>query len=209
MSEKTFNPNEHLLNLKGKDYLQVMWRLVWFRQDKPLWAIKTELLKLEDEQAVFKAIITDETGNIRSEGHGSETKKDFNDYIEKAETKAVGRALAMLGYGTQFAPELDEGERIVDSPVDRKYDTTPPPKRETPKTESKGEYKFKHGQYAGKNLYYVAEHDRRHIEDLIANPKTKPDFVSYLNQFLIEYDNDMANPPNPFIDEKGSAKIGD
>ena len=39
---------------------------------------------------------------------------------EKAETKAVGRALAMLGYGTQFAPELDEGERIVDSPVERK-----------------------------------------------------------------------------------------
>jgi hypothetical protein len=35
----------------------------------------------------------------------------------KAETKAVGRALAMLGYGTQFAPEMDEGERIVDSPV--------------------------------------------------------------------------------------------
>ena len=39
---------------------------------------------------------------------------------EKAETKAVGRALAMLGYGTQFAAdELDEGERIADTPIDR------------------------------------------------------------------------------------------
>lgn len=36
--------------------------------------------------------------------------------------KAVGRALAMLGYGTQFAPELDEGDRIVDSPIPAKPD---------------------------------------------------------------------------------------
>ena len=41
----------------------------------------------------------------------------FADYLEKAETRAVGRALAMCGYGTQFAPELEERERIVDSPV--------------------------------------------------------------------------------------------
>jgi hypothetical protein len=32
---------------------------------------------------------------------------------------AIGRALAALGYGTQFAPELDEQHRIVDSPVER------------------------------------------------------------------------------------------
>ncbi len=32
---------------------------------------------------------------------------------------AIGRALAALGYGTQFAPELDEQHRIVDAPVDR------------------------------------------------------------------------------------------
>ena len=46
----------------------------------------------------------------------SETMSDFRDYFEKAETKAIGRALAMLGYGTQFAPELDEAERVVDTP---------------------------------------------------------------------------------------------
>ena len=28
----------------------------------------------------------------------------------------------MLGYGTQFAPELDEGDRIVDSPTPAKPD---------------------------------------------------------------------------------------
>ena len=42
--------------------------------------------------------------------------QNIRDYFEKAETKAIGRALAMLGYGTQFAPELDEAERVVDTP---------------------------------------------------------------------------------------------
>jgi hypothetical protein len=40
-------------------------------------------------------------------GWGSETADDFEDYIEKAETKALGRALAALGYGTQFCEDFD------------------------------------------------------------------------------------------------------
>jgi len=112
-----FNPSEHLIDLKGKQYLQVMWRLVWFRDEKPLWSIDTKLEQLSDTHAVFSAKIYDENGAQKSAGYGSESVKDFRDFIEKAETKAVGRALAMLGYGTQFAPEMDEGERIVDSPV--------------------------------------------------------------------------------------------
>lgn len=115
-----FNPKEHLMDLKGKSYLQVMWRLVWFREDKPLWSIDTKLEQLTENHAVFSAKIYDENGIQKSAGYGSESVKDFKDFIEKAETKAVGRALAMLGYGTQFAPEMDEGERIVDSPVECK-----------------------------------------------------------------------------------------
>ena len=119
-----FNPKDHLMNLKGKDYLQVMWRLVWFREDKPQWCIDTKLEQLTENHAVFSAKVFDENGIQKSAGYGSESIKDFKDYIEKAETKAVGRALARLGYGTQFAPEMDECEdgkdRIVDSPVAKK-----------------------------------------------------------------------------------------
>lgn len=118
-----FNPNEHMMKLKGKDYLKVAWRLVWFRDEesgKPGYGISTEIVEHGEDWAVFKATITNEEGKVVSTGHGSESKRDFGDYLEKAETKAVGRALAMLGFGTQFAAdELDEGERIVDSPVDR------------------------------------------------------------------------------------------
>lgn len=113
-----FRAQDHLINLKGKDYLQVAWRLVWFREEKPLWSIDPVIIELDADHAIFRACIFDESGVQKCAAHGSESKRDFGDYIEKAETKAVGRALAMLGYGTQFtATELDEGDRIVDSPL--------------------------------------------------------------------------------------------
>lgn len=129
VKEMAFNPNDHMSKLKGKDYLEVKWRLVWFREEHPDFCIDTQALTITDDHAVFKAVITGPDGTQVCAGHGSESKRDFGDFIEKAETKAVGRALAMLGYGTQFAPELEEGERIVDSPVERKPATV---ERKTP-----------------------------------------------------------------------------
>lgn len=115
-----FDPNEHLVDLKGKKYLPVAPRIAWFRQDKPCWRINTELVEFKHENnfglAVFQCKIFDEKGNIVSTGYGSETLSDFRDYFEKAETKAIGRALAALGYGTLFALELDDVEDIVDTP---------------------------------------------------------------------------------------------
>ena len=116
---KKFNPNEYLTKLKGKDYLEVKYRLVWFREDHPDGSIETDIIELTDARCVMRARVQLPGGGITT-GYGSEEPKDFKDYIEKAETKAIGRALAALGYGTQFAPELDEGDRIVDSPVQPK-----------------------------------------------------------------------------------------
>lgn len=133
-----FDPKAHLMPLKGKDYLQVMWRLVWFREDHPDWCIDTELVSADENGAIFRSKIYDQTGVLKSSGYGSETKRDFGDFLEKAETKSVGRALAMLGYGTQFTEDLDEGERIVDSPAavkKQKPKETPEPSKpvEAPK----------------------------------------------------------------------------
>ena len=117
---KTFDPSAHLIQLKGKDYLQVMWRLCWMRAERPNWGVFTDAHEITDKIAIFRAVITDDDGNVIASGYGSETPKDFGDYIEKAETKAIGRALAVAGFGTQFTGgELDEGSRIVDSPVSR------------------------------------------------------------------------------------------
>lgn len=108
-----------LLNLRGREYLEVKYRLVWFREEHPDWSIETELLTVTDDSASARAVIRDESGRIIATSHKFENRQGFPDFIEKAETGAIGRALALIGYGTQFcADELDEGKRIVDAPVD-------------------------------------------------------------------------------------------
>lgn len=109
-----------LLKLKGKDYLEVKYRLVWFREEHPTWAIETSFVSIEDRSACARAVIKDDQGRVVATSHKKETAANFPDFIEKSETGSIGRALALIGYGTQFcADELDEGERIVDSPAAR------------------------------------------------------------------------------------------
>ncbi len=107
----------------GRSYLQVQDRLIWFRKDHPAesgWGIRSSPIEVDykAQYAVFHATITDPEGRIIGEGVKSESVKGFGDYIEKAATGAIGRALAVIGYGTQFTgDEFREGERIVDAPV--------------------------------------------------------------------------------------------
>ena len=119
----SFDPKKYIINLKGKEYLPVAARLVWFRQDHPDWSIITTPLEinLEKQFAIFSASIMNADGKIIATGTKMETVKDFGDYLEKAETGSVGRALAMCGYGTQFAPELSEGARFADVPQGARF----------------------------------------------------------------------------------------
>jgi hypothetical protein len=140
MSEE-FNPSERMITVRGgAAYLQVKDRVLWFRHEHPQGSITTEMLRLDDTTAVFKAEVTVPTRDENDEpsfswvatGHGSETAGDWRDYIEKAETKAIGRALAAAGFGTQAAFE-EAPERPADSPVARDAPRTQipaPPARE-------------------------------------------------------------------------------
>ena len=125
-----------LLSLKGKDYMMVAYRILWFREENPLGVIETEALKLEEKSAVFKATIKipKEDGELvaLSTATKHENKEGFPDFIEKAETGSIGRALALAGYGTQFSlPELDEGERLADSPLTSVSSVSSVPKTKT------------------------------------------------------------------------------
>jgi hypothetical protein len=106
MSGKTFDASRYLRNLNGRDYLEVKWRLLWLRTEHPDAVVETDLVKQQGSLALFRARVTI-PGAGSATGWGSETAEDFGDYIEKAETKALGRALAALGYGTQFCEDFD------------------------------------------------------------------------------------------------------
>src|SRR5215207_1759713 len=115
----TFDPRRFVTRVGGADYLEVKWRVYWLRTQHPDAVISTELISHENTVAVFKAHVSIPGGGS-STGWGSEGYDDFRDYLEKAETKALGRALAALGFGTQFTPDFDfaEGqEKVVDAPV--------------------------------------------------------------------------------------------
>ena len=131
-----FDPNKYMLKLpKTKkivgdngmvkwektetDYLPVAARIAWFRKDHPYWSIITKVEKWGDKAVVMKAIIKDMQGVIIATARKKETEIGFPDYIEKAETGAIGRALAMCGYGTLQAPEFDEQDRLADAPVEK------------------------------------------------------------------------------------------
>jgi len=120
--EKSFRASRYLTKLDGKDYLEVKWRLLWLRTEHPEAVIATELEKHEGGMALFKARITIPDGG-EATGWGSETVSDFGEYIEKAETKALGRACAALGYGTQFCSDFDFHDKPVDAPVKRSVAT--------------------------------------------------------------------------------------
>lgn len=144
-----FDPRAHLIQLKGRDYLPVAARLLWLNEETDRYKIETDILRLEDNFAVVRATVSvlDETGNPSRSATAikREDKTHFPDFLEKAETGSVGRALGMLGYGTQFAPEFDEIEarleaRVVDSPQTvRAIEPAREPARAEPRAEAAAE----------------------------------------------------------------------
>lgn len=132
--QSRFDASRYLRKLGGRDYLEVKWRLLWLRTEHPDAVVTTELIEHQPAEgmAVFRARVVIPGGG-EATGWGHETVQDFHDYLEKAETKALGRALAALGYGTQFCEDFDfsvgasgtkEGNgdptavRVVDAPVE-------------------------------------------------------------------------------------------
>ncbi|HET7093080.1 MAG TPA: hypothetical protein VFI22_06375, partial [Thermomicrobiales bacterium] len=119
----SFDPTPYMRQLRGRggssDYLDVKWRLLWLRREHPDAEIITELVRFEPTLAIFKATVTLPTGG-RASGYGSETATDFGDFIEKAETKAIGRALNALGYGAQFTEPGDDEAAAEARPAPRR-----------------------------------------------------------------------------------------
>lgn len=127
---KSFDARPYLRRIQSRggeaaDYLDVKWRLVWLRMEHPDARISTEHVMLTDSLAVFRASVEIPGGGSAS-GYGSQTSRDFPEFIEAAETKAIGRALAALGFGTQFARDFDLEEEttvgeianMADAPVE-------------------------------------------------------------------------------------------
>jgi len=99
---------EKAVSIKGKLYVPVSERVLYFNQEYPDGSITTELLSApEAKHIVVKATVTPHTIQDRRGrvfiGHSQavigEGMVNKTAALENAETSAVGRALAMMGIG--------------------------------------------------------------------------------------------------------------
>ena len=126
-----FNPAEFTRQLPNDDgsmslYLDVKYRLLWFRLHHPDGKIDSEIVHVDDKSAVVCCRLYADKKDAadqfvaKSCAQRYATQEKFGDrYLEVAETAAMGRVLAAAGYGTQFCGNADLMEDIiVDAPLE-------------------------------------------------------------------------------------------
>jgi len=110
-------------------YLDVKWRIMWFRLKYPNGKITTNTAKLTDNYAVVESRVycdkSDPPENYISKGTAQRELDAQNiqfggRFVEAAETAAIGRALALGGFGLQFCCDIYGGDEsdIVDAPIE-------------------------------------------------------------------------------------------
>ena len=128
---EAFDPRQYMRNLTGSDgtvkqYLDVVYRKLWFRLKNPEGKIVKKLLKLTEQTAIVEARIylnkTDPEDSYIASAFAqkfvSQDEQFGAKFLELAETAAVGRALADAGYGLQFADlEGEQDPNVVDAPL--------------------------------------------------------------------------------------------
>lgn len=110
---RAFDPSGRLIKISGRggqrDYLPAQARLDWLRSEAPDSVVEQQHIEITDTYAIFKTTVTRIVkGEIkgRADGYGHEWANDFPDFVLKAATVSLARALNALGYGGN---DLDEG----------------------------------------------------------------------------------------------------
>lgn len=114
------------IDIKGKSYVLVSDRVIYFNEQYPNGCIKTNIVKYEDGQVTIRArVFPDmENPNRYFSGYAQEiegtTFINKTSALENAETSAVGRALAMMGIGViDSIASVDEINKANNRPAQK------------------------------------------------------------------------------------------
>jgi hypothetical protein len=113
------------IDFKGKKYVLVADRVIYFNEQYPEGSITTELVSTPDaETVVMKAIVKPnekQTFTGYSQATWGEGYINKTSALENAETSAVGRALAFMGIGViESIASIDEINKTTTTKQTRK-----------------------------------------------------------------------------------------
>ena len=93
------------VDIKGKAYVQVNERIIYFRDNFKGWRLSTEIVSLIEGVVTMKALIHNPVGELIATGYAQEKEGsgfiNKTSFIENCETSAWGRALGNLGIGVE------------------------------------------------------------------------------------------------------------
>jgi hypothetical protein len=137
-SDRVFDPKPLVERLRSGDLetsQEVDLLLLWMRKEHPQAKILTDLAQFDPEIAVIRAFVSLPNG-AEASGYGSALSADGTEMVERAETKAIGRALNALGYSVEsFDGRPASTERRVERPVPVRAVAPPPEVTEATPTE--------------------------------------------------------------------------
>ena len=93
------------INIKGKDYITVNERLIYFRSQPEFqgWQISETIVSIDDKEGIFKVTILNQKGFEIASSHAQEYRDSSyinkTSFVENGFTSALGRALGYLGIG--------------------------------------------------------------------------------------------------------------
>ena len=93
------------VNIKGKEYITVNERLIFFRSQPQYkgWRISEDVVSLDDKEGLFKVTIINPDGFEMAVAHAQEYRDSSyinkTSFVENGFTSALGRALGYLGIG--------------------------------------------------------------------------------------------------------------
>lgn len=117
------------VNIKGKQYVEVNERLIYFRKKYPNFSLISHVLEKTDKSICIQARIDNDKGVTIATGIAEEEKGSTfinkTSYVENCETSAWGRALANFGIGLESAvASADEVSNAIENQQKPKPTTT-------------------------------------------------------------------------------------
>ena len=117
------------VNIKGKEYITVNERLIFFRS-KPAfkgWKIIEELVSLDEKEGIFKVTIMNSERHQVVNAHAQEYRDSSyinkTSFLENGFTSALGRALGYLGIGIDTA--IASAEEVETAIINQEKDNRP------------------------------------------------------------------------------------